>query len=114
MMSKPPKPQPQQRAFIAEALRRWAAQPVRSLNVRMIMWTGLAMIFIVIATRHDFRQALAVRAVAMVFMGVHGFLHVSFTNLLRYLQRQGIAEAEAALRTYLAPRRISNLDLAIA
>jgi hypothetical protein len=80
----------------------------------MIMWTGMAMMFMLITSRRDPHQALAIRMVAMVFMGVHGFLHVAFTSLLRHLRHQGIGEAEAALHAYLAPRRISNLDLAIA
>ena len=94
-------------------LDRWAAQPLAAVNRRSVMWTGLTMFLIISVSRHEPLQAVIVRNVAFIMMGIHGLLHVLLLGLLDWLRDKGVPEAESARGAYLAPRRISNLDLAV-
>ncbi len=94
------------------ALTAWAALPPTRANRRYIIWTGLTMLLIVIASRHEVSQVALVRDLTMVMMGVHGLLHVTLLGAFDWLSRKGIPEAQRAREAYLAPRRVTNLDLA--
>jgi len=108
-----PVPQRQVSA-IAANLAEWAAQPVKAINRRAVLWTGISMAFVVFASRHDPQQASFARNVAMIFISVHGLLYIMLQRTLTWLRDRGMVEAGLALRAYTAPRRITNLDLAIA
>lgn len=114
--SDPSRRQPTQegKSRVGMTLERWAAQPIARINRRSVVWTGLAMLLLVSASGHDPGQVAFVRNIAMVLIGVHGALHVVILQLLHHLKEKGVPEAQRALTAYLAPRRVTNLDLAIA
>ena len=72
------------------------------------------MMLLVFMSQGDPGQVVFIRNIAMLFIGIHGFWYVALLNVLGKLRDKGMAEAGEALRCYLAPRRITNLDLAIA
>ncbi len=102
------------RSILAKKLSRWAAQPLCDVNRRAVIWTALSMLLIVMISRGSPEQAAFVRGVCMVGMGGHGVLHILLRGFLQGLAAKGLPEAGLALRRYLAPDRISSLDLVIA
>ena len=102
------------RSALADKLARWSAQPVRALNRRVVIWTALTMVLILMLSRGQPDQAASVRGICLIGMGAHGALHFVLRGVLERLAASGMAEAGLALRAYLAPERITSLDLAFA
>lgn len=50
---------------------------------------------------------------AIVFAAVQSVAHVVTTGTLRALRSLGLADGELALASYLDPRRLSAMDLAV-
>ncbi len=63
-----------QKSPVESYLARWASQPVRVVNARAIVWTGLTMMLLVFLSQRDPGQVAFIRNVAMVLIGVNGAL----------------------------------------
>jgi len=94
-------------------LDRWAETPPHQTNVGLIAFTVLMMVGLLGATWDMPERAPFLRGVAMVFIGIHGVLHLLMWRALARLRARGLIAAERAFAAYRDPHRVTNLDLAI-
>jgi len=97
----------------AARLDRWAETPPHQTNIGLIVFTVLMMIGLLGATWDMPERAPFLRGVAMVFIGIHGVLHLLMLRALTRLQAKDLAAGKRALAAYRDPHRVTNLDLAI-
>ena len=83
------------------------------MNTGAIVFTVLMMICLLGGTWDMPNRAAFLRGAAVVFVALHGFLHLGVLQGLKRLQRRGMAAAGRVRQALGDPRRVTNLDLAV-
>lgn len=95
-------------------LKRWTSRPLWLLNGIAIASTTILMVWLFALRQRLPEPEAQLRHIAILFMSIHGLLHVLSRRGLQLMVQHHKAGAEEALRVYLDVRRISHLDLAVA
>jgi hypothetical protein len=92
----------------------WATRPRGPANAVAFASMGLCMAWILTAASHSDEPLTFIRHASAIFIALHGTLHVLVARHLKRLCDAGMEAAATALRAYRDPRRVSQLDIAMA
>ena len=110
--SDPSLSQPQShRGRVAAALDRWAGAPHRAHTRIALLGVAVAVVAVLALTWNLPDRTMILRAVGLMFFVVHVLANRAILAWLGWLDGRGMKEAGRALDAYLAPGRLTSLEI---